>query len=643
MALAEYVLECDWNGDGSYTHAEADVTADLGKFRLIARRGRKYASMVYGRSEAGKLKFKLRNTDGNKYDRFNASSPLHGLIEPQRMVRLGMVIPGVAYAPVARAKLAAGSDLFPTGGTIESGGDVTLAAGLTIGRLVWSSTASTLTMYRASSETVSMGAFWDTGGGGENLSVYITNDGGRTTEIPYGAITSRAAASVVWTLTGDAYAAHRALLSGIASGDQYWTVVDKADVWLSAIAVAVHPLWGGYLDKPTRLDERGGRDQVEIRALGIISKLVQTEAEASLQTDYGTGAAFGKILDSAGITAEERGTIATGLRTMSKWWARRQQALRNARDIEQTELGFIHEDRRGRIAFDAEYYRLNQRTSVATLSDTPMTGAIPIIAPAKPTDPTQDITNIVQTTVRQFTVANVAVLWTLQEKPLLKPGVSRTFIAEYPTVDSLNTHLAVDTWTTFVAYTDYVANASADNTGTNLTGSLGVTSTETAVSRTITVTNNHASSDLYVTKLQARGQALVSEQPYTVEVKDQDSIDKYGPREYAIPSQFISDSSDAEDYGLVILHLQRDPARKLEATININDGLETGASLDLSDRVTVHYRGTVQDMFIEAIEHRILPAGLRHDVKLLLSPSLPYGQIIVLGVGPGLGTGVLGR
>ena len=272
-----------------------------------------------------------------------------------------------------------------------------------------------------------------------------------------------------------------------------------------------------------------------------------------------------------------------------------------------------------------------------------MTGAIPIIAPAKPTDPTQDITNIVQTTVRQFTVANVAVLWTLQEKPLLKPGVSRTFIAEYPTVDSLNTHLAVDTWTTFVAYTDYVANASADNTGTNLTGSLGVTSTETAVSRTITVTNNHASSDLYVTKLQARGQALVSEQPYTVEVKDQDSIDKYGPREYAIPSQFISDSSDAEDYGLVILHLQRDPARKLEATININDGLETGASLDLSDRVTVHYRGTVQDMFIEAIEHRILPAGLRHDVKLLLSPSLPYGQIIVLGVGPGLGTGVLGR
>ena len=643
MALAEYVLECDWNGDGSYTHAEADVTADLGKFRLIARRGRKYASMVYGRSEAGKLKFKLRNTGGNKYDRFNASSPLHGLIEPQRMVRLGMVIPGVAYAPVARAKLTAGSDLFPTGGTIESSGDVTLAVGLTIARLVWSSTASTLTMYRASSETVSMGAFWDTDGGGENLSVYITNDGGRTTEIPYGAITSRAAASAVWTLTGDAYAAHRALLSGIASGDQYWTVVDKADVWLSAIAVAVNPLWGGYLDKPTRLDERGGRDQIEIRALGIISKLVQTEAEASLQTDYGTGAAFGKILDSAGIMAEERGTIATGIQTMSKWWARRQQALRNAREIERTELGFIHEDRRGRIAFDAAYHRLRQRTSVATLSDTPMTGAISIIAPARPTDPTQDITNIVHTKVRQFTVANVAVLWTLQEKPLLRSGGSRTFIAEYPTVDSLNTHLAVDTWTALAAYTDYVANTLEDNTGTNLTGSLGVTSTETAVSRTITVTNNHASSDLYVTKLQARGQALVSEQPYTVEVKDQDSIDKYGPREYATPSQFLADSSEAADYGLFILHLQRDPVRKLEATININDDLETGASLDLSDRITVHYRGTEQDMFVEAIEHRILPTGLRHDVKLLLSPSLPYGQVIVLGVGPGLGTGVLGR
>lgn len=299
MALAEYVLECDWNGDGSYTHAEADVTADLGKFRLIARRGRKYASMVYGRSEAGKLKFKLRNTEGNKYDRFNPNSPLHGLIEPQRMVRLGMVIPGVAYAPVARAKLTAGSDLFPTGGTIESGGDVTLAVGLTIARLAWSSTASTLTMHRAGSETESMGAFWDTNGDGEDLSIYVVNNDGRTAEIPYAAITTRAAASVVWTLTGDAYTAHRALLSGIASGDQYWTVVDEADGWLSGNAVAVHPLWGGYLDKPTRLDERGGRDQVEIRALGIISKLVQTEAEAPRRRSrpiMGPGPRLGRFL-----------------------------------------------------------------------------------------------------------------------------------------------------------------------------------------------------------------------------------------------------------------------------------------------------------------------------------------------------------
>ena len=265
---------------------------------------------------------------------------------------------------------------------------------------------------------------------------------------------------------------------------------------------------------------------MELKALGILSKLTQTEAEASLENDFGTGAAFGKVLDSAGITDKERGTIATGLRTMSKWWARRQEALKNAREIEDTELGFIHENRRGRVAFDAESYRLTQRTSAATLSDTPMTGAIPVIVPTKPDDPTQDITNIVQTTVRQFTVANVAVLWTLQEKPLLRPGDSRTFIADYPAVDSPNAHVAVDTWTTLVAYTDYVANASEDNTGTNLTGSLGVTSTETAVSRTITVTNNHASSDLYVTKLQTRGKALVTEQPYTVEVKDQDSIDK---------------------------------------------------------------------------------------------------------------------
>ena len=644
MGLGIYYIEIDWAGDGSYLNANSDVSGDIIKMSTV--RGRKYASMVYGRSKAGRLEITLRNTDANLYDRFNTSSPLEDLVVPKRQIRFGMRAPSATDTNIAWAQVTVGStELFPSGGTIAVGGNLTLTPGLTIDRVTYTDVTSPadqhLTIYRGASETVDLGAFFDAGGGGETLSLYFVNADGRALEFPYALIDVRSAASIEYDLTGTDHVIEKDFIAGLSTNDKIWVVIDEADLWLNSNGLAVSYEWGGYLDKITKIQRRGGRAEVQIRALGILANLTQDLAETPMYTTISPGAALGHILDAAGIPASARGSIANGNRRIARWWTKRQSGIKSAREIEETEAGFIHEDERGRFAFDAEYYRLSQHVSAATFSDEPTTGAI-LISSSKPEDPAQDIANIIRVPVRQYTVANTAVLWTLSETVRLRPGDEIIYAVEYPTDDSPASHIAVDAWTAMTATVDYTANARPDGLGTDLTASLGVTVEDRAICRMITVKNNHATVDLIITKLQARGEALVAKQPFNVEVQDQTSIDTFGKQDYQTPGQFIANSLDATEYGLFILNLQKDPLRRAAIVANMNDNLELAVTLSLSDRVTLVDEGITQDMFVESIEHRIRP-GLRHDVTLLLSPSLPYGNVIVLGVGPGLGTGVLGR
>ena len=50
---ASYTLEVDWDGDGTFGNANADVTSEA--LDVAWERGRDYASALLGRSIAGKL------------------------------------------------------------------------------------------------------------------------------------------------------------------------------------------------------------------------------------------------------------------------------------------------------------------------------------------------------------------------------------------------------------------------------------------------------------------------------------------------------------------------------------------------------------------------------------------------------------
>jgi len=86
MPEIDWVLLVDWDGDRLFANANSDISTDIISIPSYTF-GKNYASQVKGRSVAGRLSVVLRN-DLNVYSRFNAGSPIAGLILPNRRVRL---------------------------------------------------------------------------------------------------------------------------------------------------------------------------------------------------------------------------------------------------------------------------------------------------------------------------------------------------------------------------------------------------------------------------------------------------------------------------------------------------------------------------------------------------------------------------
>lgn len=90
MATATYVLDVDWDNDGSFEGGDETLTSDL--LRVQFTTGRQSADVLAGMAQAGVLRATLRN-DEDKYNAFNATSPIFGDILPGRLVRLRATSP----------------------------------------------------------------------------------------------------------------------------------------------------------------------------------------------------------------------------------------------------------------------------------------------------------------------------------------------------------------------------------------------------------------------------------------------------------------------------------------------------------------------------------------------------------------------
>ena len=402
----------------------------------------------------------------------------------------------------------------------------------------------------------------------------------------------------------------------------------------------VQTVWTGWLVRLVPEPSIQRSHVVTLEAIGSLGFINQRQVELVSQTNRRTDQLVGDFLDAigwdSGAHALKTRTLATGQTTITRHWSERKGALDGLREIEETEAGFLLEEKGGGIAFQDRQYRLAGAalTSQLTLSD----ASLPSYSAIEQQDPLPAIANILETEVQLYAVGGLAVLWTLAETGLNSPlierdGGIRTFWAQFPNPDSGADAVAVNAWTTPVATTDYTVNTAADGTGTDITADVSVVVEKFGQSMKVTLTNANAS-DGYVTFLQGRGTPVTASDPVKVRREDATSQGKYGERMWSNPAKFVPDTDEAEDWARFHLGIYKDPIPVLAVSFEARRSELAGHAVerDIGDRVTVvsSNLGINGDFFIEA-EHHQVDAHQNHTVTWELSDAERFSDFWVLG------------
>ena len=399
-------------------------------------------------------------------------------------------------------------------------------------------------------------------------------------------------------------------------------------IFVLAAAGEAYRLWTGFLDEVKKIDRTGGNDVVRVRATDILGDLARTDCGVAYMAATTVGDAVTAVLDAAGIAAGDRGDV-SGPTAISDYFATDAKALLHLRELEEAEAGFLYVTGAGKVTFEnvnTRYVQMRSRQAQAVVTDAESyaAGDLLVLPPPKQHDPMKDIANIVTVRVRKWQPESEANLWTLPDPVEIPAGEERLFLVSNSEDGAVGRDprtgrylkfgdLAIREWIEPVATTDYSANTAEDGSGTDRTSDLDMTFEGAGTSARFSVENQHASDTVFLSAM-VRGRVLQEEQPVVIEMRDQDSIDDYGPRPYTVATELLSSVIEAQAYAQFILVLHAQPTRKAEVTVEVSDRLQQAGERELSDRVEYLSRGIGTDMYVESIGH-ILRPGFRHDMK----------------------------
>ena len=415
-------------------------------------------------------------------------------------------------------------------------------------------------------------------------------------------------------------------------------------------------LWSGFLDSIEPIPSAKGANRARLKAIGPLGHLNKFEVSTTMFASKKAGELVGEVLDAAGWDDDDR-DLDDGIVEFPRFWCERTKTLKALRLIEETETGLLEEDAAGQIVYRDRHARSKDARSTAsqaTYSDA--SGAALAYSAISQQDSVKFIFNELRAKLQFHSGAWIlgsaslgiqtelasdpAVLWTLSEtgsrSPSIEAGATATFTAQYPSSGSANTARAVDFWQDLTATTDYLANDSADGTGTNRTANITVTETKRAQSMDIALANGH-SSTVYITKLQARGNAVTANDEFEVTASDSTSQTTFGKRTYPHPGKFVPDAEEAQNWATFHLAAWKDPVPLLKLTLVGNRSTATLTDImtrEISDLVTVTANnfagvGINETFFVESLHHSV-DAELNHRATLTLSQASGYAGFFVL-------------
>ena len=348
--------------------------------------------------------------------------------------------------------------------------------------------------------------------------------------------------------------------------------------------------WTGWLDDIPQTERVSGLDTINLRALGVFSRLERpvTIAHQTAITVEDAGALLFDPDGSIGSAdanvdgADYRASDIEGKRTMARWWVDDLPRLQALRELEQTEAGFALEEKDGFVGLQPFDRRsaASSRIVRATLTDspTPAAGDIPVLQSGFiPDEALRDLANQITTKVRQFGTAAAQTLWSATN--LVIPGNTPVPVTiRYPGPSAPRNHVGADSWTTPVAGTDYAAQS-------------GVAVAFASAGNEATITFTNTGGQATFPSFEVRGVPAVELDPITIPSQDADSIaDVGGVYPYQYPAPWLSNIGDVLSQHGFLLQLFASPAERVTAKWVADRDLAAATSIDLSDRVTANRR-----------------------------------------------------
>ena len=152
----------------------------------------------------------------------------------------------------------------------------------------------------------------------------------------------------------------------------------------------------------------------------------------------------------------------------------------------------------------------------------------------------------------------------------------------------------------------------------------------------ITLTIN-GSSTLFITKLQARGTPITTNDPVTIKAEDSTSQTAFGKRTWPSKTKFIPTTTEAVDWADFNLGIYKDPTATLKLSYIANrdqTALDEMITRNVSDRITLVANNNANlgingDFFVEAINHTI-SSDRTHKVQYLISDAIQFSDFLVL-------------
>ena len=387
----------------------------------------------------------------------------------------------------------------------------------------------------------------------------------------------------------------------------------------------VTPLWTGVLDSlPARLEQSGQHRSV-LTAYGVLSNTLDADVSGGSLTAESTAQAFIELCGKADVPTESPQPQPGDAYVMRRWWLTGK--LKDALNvIEDTEGGFIFEDREGELGFHLANYRPGRTVQRTFVSTTPVANQLRIARNPRTQLAVKDVHNEVRGEVRQFDTQTSQTLFTGVDPIPIGLGATLALVVAYPIATGAITELD-----TLVAGTDWTANTETDGSGTNRTVQVGVQIelmdfNEIHITATYPVMSGTQADTLYIRGLTVKGTVLTESTPLTVAVEDSVSKQRYRPKTRDLRGTWIRSVSDMTSRANALLTALAEPERRISLDWYVTDWAEFLA-LDLSERVGVSLPTVASDGFIEAVDcfipiDNVLPVCTL-DISLVASTATP--------------------